>query len=228
MRSRSSTYLSCGSTWRAPAWEAACSRSARHVLDASSATGIQRRVSTQALTRSNLTCLLAQNGPMTHRTNTDQFTYLPGRYLCGNQILRHRRDASSMAWRCRFQAPDTRVDFHTGRDAERLEEGLPGELQTRRLRVAVGDKKAERRRDVARPQHYTSGGRSAHAGRVLHRAEEIQGVRAAAAWSPCSLTSMLTLKNTETKLSPAESAPPEARPPPDPPRTPHPAQRTKG
>ena len=34
-----------------------------------------------ALTRSNLTCLLAQDGPMTHRTNTDQFTYLPGRYF---------------------------------------------------------------------------------------------------------------------------------------------------
>ena len=50
-------------------------------LDASSATGIQRRVSTQELTRSNLTCLLAQDGPMTHRTNTDQFTYLPGRYF---------------------------------------------------------------------------------------------------------------------------------------------------
>ena len=212
---------------------------------------------------------------MTHRTNTDQFTYLPGRYLCGNQnygaFPRHRCDASSMAWRCRFLAarrvhltyrlistqvgtspapsgrdspclsgtsgsprfshcpaltgrrgpsstahrpsgpvwksnftPSTRrlldgvampVPHHTGRDAERLEEGLPGELQTRRLRVAVGDKKAERRRDVARPQHYTSGGRSAHAGRVLHRAEEIQGVRAAAAWSPCSLTSMLTLKS---------------------------------
>ena len=34
-----------------------------------------------ALTRSNLTCLLAQDGPMTHRTNTDQLTYLPGRYF---------------------------------------------------------------------------------------------------------------------------------------------------
>ena len=42
-----------------------------------------------ALTRSNLTCLLAQNGPMTHRTNTDQFTYLPGRYLCGNQNINY-------------------------------------------------------------------------------------------------------------------------------------------
>ena len=93
------------------------------------------------------------------------------------------------------------VPHHTGRDAERLEEGLPGELQTRRLRVAVGDKKAECRIFVARPQKYTSGGRSAHAGRLLHRAEEIQGVRAAAAWSPCSLTSMLTLKSTETKLT---------------------------
>ena len=40
-----------------------------------------------ALTRSNLTCLFSQDGPMTHRTNTDQFTYLPGRYLCGNQIF---------------------------------------------------------------------------------------------------------------------------------------------
>ena len=99
------------------------------------------------------------------------------------------------------EAPDTLVDFHAGRDAERLEEGLPGELQTRRLRIAVGDKKAECRIFVARPQKYTSGGRSAHAGRVLHRAEEIQGVRAAAAWSPCSLTSMLTLKSTETKLT---------------------------
>ena len=69
-----------------------------------------------ALTRSNLTCLLAQDGPMTHRTNTDQLTYLPGRYLCGNQNLRrvraessrrcprHRCDVCSMAWRCRFLA----------------------------------------------------------------------------------------------------------------------------
>ena len=61
-----------------------------------------------ALTRSNLTCLFSQDGPMTHRTNTDQFTYLPGRYLCGNQnygaFPRHRCDASSMAWRCRFLA----------------------------------------------------------------------------------------------------------------------------
>ena len=178
---------------------------ARRALDASSATGIQRRVSTQELTRSNLTCLLAQDGPMTHRTNTDQFTRISGRYLCGNQnygaFPRHRCDASSMAWRCRFLAarrvhpthrlistqvgtspapsgrdspclsgtsgsprfsrcpaltgrrgpsstahrpsgpvwksnftPSTRrlldstrhtVDFHKGRDAERLEEGLP-------------------------------------------------------------------------------------------------------
>ena len=91
------------------------------------------------------------------------------------------------------------VPHHTGRDAERLEEGLPGELQTRRLRVAVGDKKAECRIFVARPQKYTPGGRSAHAGRVLHRAEEIQGVRAAAAWSPCTLTSMLTLNKNRNK-----------------------------
>ncbi len=141
---------------------------------------------------------------MTHRTNTDQFTYLPGRYLCGNQKLRRvptpsmRRAPDSLvdfhtgryfacAVRTRFSlsfghkwvaeilslsgvnrpsgpllygaspvgtcveikfygafatctpsnAPDTLVDFHADRDAERLEEGLPGELQTRRLRVAV-------------------------------------------------------------------------------------------
>ena len=175
---------------------------------------------------------------MSHRTNTDQFTYLPGRYFACALRVRHALtfghkwvaeilslsgvnrpsgpllygaspvgtcveikfyaiDATPARWR----TPDTRVDFHTGRDAERLEEGLPGELQTRRLRIAVGDKKAECRIFVARPQKYTSGGRSAHAGRVLHRAEEIQGVRAAAAWSPCSLTSMLTLKSTETKLT---------------------------
>ena len=60
-------------------------------LDASSArpTGVQRRVSTQELTRSNLTCLLAQDGPMTHRTNTDQFTYLPGRYFACALRVRH-------------------------------------------------------------------------------------------------------------------------------------------
>ena len=58
-------------------------------LDASSATGIQRRVSTQELTRSNLTCLLAQDGPMTHRTNTDQLTYLPGRYFACALRVRH-------------------------------------------------------------------------------------------------------------------------------------------
>jgi hypothetical protein len=42
-----------------------------------------------ALTRSNLTCLLAQDGPMTHRTNTDQLTYLPGRYFACALRVRH-------------------------------------------------------------------------------------------------------------------------------------------
>ena len=121
------------------------------------------------------------------------------------------------------------VPHHTGRDAERLEEGLPGELQTRRLRVAVGDKKAERRVFVARPpQVHIRRPQRACGPSATSRGGNPRSTRAAAAWSPCSPTSMLTLKNTETKLSQAESAPPEARPPPDPPRTPHPAHEPKG
>jgi hypothetical protein len=57
-----------------------------------------------------------------------------GRCLCGNQNFtarsessrrppRHRRDACSMAWRCRFLARDARVDFHTGRG--HINPGLP-------------------------------------------------------------------------------------------------------
>ena len=42
-----------------------------------------------ALTRSNLTCLFSQDGPMTHRTNTDQLTYLPGRYFACALRVRH-------------------------------------------------------------------------------------------------------------------------------------------
>ena len=58
---------------------------------------------------------------MTHRTNTDQFTYLPGRYLCGNQNLRRvptpsmRRLLDGVAIPVPRRAPDTPVDFHTGR-----------------------------------------------------------------------------------------------------------------
>ena len=53
---------------------------------------------------------------MTHRTNTDQFTYLPGRYLCGNQFTArsHALDATPPRWRG-DAAPDTPVDLHTGR-----------------------------------------------------------------------------------------------------------------